>query len=314
MRMNVWSALAVSSFIVVFIIFQGCGQPQTSGKTSQGKVETSQQAQNSSETTQKESQPIQIKGSDTMVNLGKAWAESFMVKYPEANLAVTGGGSGTGIASLIQGTAQVVQSSRAIEPVEIMEAQKNGITPKEFLVGYDGIAVIVNPGNTVQSLTIQQLADIFTGKITNWNMVGGNDGKVVILSREVNSGTHVYFKEHVLNGGNTKGTVEFAPDALMMSSSQAIVDEVASNPNAVGYIGMGYISVNVKVVPIAKDSSANPVTPNVENVKSNSYPISRPLYIYTKGEPEGMVKQFVDFVLSSEGQEIVKKDGFVPFQ
>jgi len=263
-------------------------------------------------TAQKVSGSIQIKGSDTMVNLGKSWAEAFMVKYPEAKVAVTGGGSGTGIAALIQGTTDIAQASRTIKSEEIDEAQKNGITPKEFLVGYDGISVIVNPANPLLSLTLDNLADIFTGKINNWKTVGGNDTIIVLLSREVNSGTHVYFKEHVLNKGDSKGTVEFATEALMMPSSQAIADEVANNPNAIGYLGMGYVTEKQKALPIAKDTGSEAVAPTMENVMSGTYPISRPLFIYTKGEPQGTIKQFMDFVLSPEGQEIVKNEGFVP--
>jgi len=304
MRKNIQLMLTACSLMLMIAMAPGCGRPQGRGIAPDGKPGTAQKAGGS----------IQVKGSDTMVNLGKAWAQAFMTKYPDSQVAITGGGSGTGIAALIQGTTDIAQSSRTIKPEEIEAAKKNGIESKEFLAGYDGISVIVNPGNPVKSLTIEQLADIFTGKITNWKMVGGNDGKIVILSREVNSGTHVYFKEHVLNKGDSKGTVEFSADALMMPSSQAIADEVASNPNTIGYSGMGYVSEKQKAVPIAKDKNTEAIMPTMENVLSASYPISRPLFLYTKGEPEGTVKQFMDFVLSAEGQEIVKNEGFVPLK
>jgi len=255
---------------------------------------------------------IQIKGSDTMVNLGQAWAEAFMKKQPGASVAVTGGGSGTGIAALINGTADISESSRAIKPEEIEQAKKNGVTPVELIVGYDGIAVVVHPGNPVTTLTINQLADIFSGKITNWSDIGGQEGKIVVLSREVNSGTHVYFKEHVLNDGDSKGSVEFSPSALLMPSSQAIADEVAQNRAALGYYGMGYISSRQKALKIASDDGSEPVEPTPENVVSKKYPVSRPLFMYTNGEPEGLAKEFMDFVLSPEGQEIVGKLDFVP--
>ena len=257
---------------------------------------------------------IQIKGSDTMVNLGQAWAEAFNKKNPGVNVAVTGGGSGTGIAALISGTADIAECSRTMKEKEIQQAEKNGIKPVEFKVALDGLAVVVNPNNPVSQLTIAQLADIFTGKITNWKNVGGKDLEIVILSREVNSGTHVYFKEHVLRKGNEKGPEEFSPAALLMPSSQAIADEVAQNSNAIGYYGMGYISPKQKAIAVSKDKEGPSIEPTMDNVKSGKYPISRPLLIYTKGEPEGIVKGFIDFVLSSEGQQIVKKLDFVPIK
>jgi phosphate transport system substrate-binding protein len=257
---------------------------------------------------------IQVKGSDTMVNLGQAWAEKFMEENPGDFVAVTGGGSGTGLSSLISGACGVAMSSRNIKQKEIDLAKQKGINPYEIKVGLDGLAVVVNPQNPVSKLTLQQLADIFTGKITNWKEVGGKDLKIVILSREVNSGTHVYFKEHVLRKGDASGKEEFAPGALMLSSSQAIADEVAGNPSAIGYYGMGYISAKQKAVSVAKDEKSEFVIPVIENVINGEYPISRPLFLYTNGEPKGLVKKFVDFVLSKEGQEIVLKTDFVPIR
>ncbi len=257
---------------------------------------------------------IQIKGSDTMVNLGQAWAEEFTKKYPQVNVAVTGGGSGTGIASLINGTCDIAESSRSIKEKEIKLAKGKGIEPKEHIVGMDGIAVVVHPSNPVQNLTIGQLRGIFMRTIKNWKEVGGKDAGIVLLSREVNSGTHIFFKEHVLRQGNEKGPEEFAPEALLMSSSQAIADEIAQNNQAVGYYGMGYISHNQKVVAIARDTDSPWIEPVAEKIISGEYPISRPLFMYTKGEPEGAVKTFMDFVFSKEGQEIVKKIDFVPIR
>ncbi len=255
---------------------------------------------------------LQIKGSDTMVNLGQAWAESYMEADPENFIAVTGGGSGTGLAALVSGTCDIAMSSRDIKTKEIELAEKKGIKPFEVKAALDGLAVVVNPKNTVDKLTLDQLADVFTGKITNWKQLGGHDGKIVILSREVNSGTHVYFKEHVLRKGNPNGTEEFASSALMLSSSQAIADEVAGNAEAIGYYGMGYISAKQKTVSIAPDANSEYVAPTIDNVVSGHYPISRPLYLYTKGEPTGAVKKFIDFVLSKKGQQIVVETDFVP--
>jgi phosphate transport system substrate-binding protein len=255
---------------------------------------------------------IQVKGSDTMVNLGQAWAEKFMEENPGNFIAVTGGGSGTGLSSLISSTCDCAMSSRKIKEKEIALANKRDVHPFEIVVALDGLAVVVNPKNPVDKLTMDQLAGIFSGKLTNWKDVGGRDETIVVLSREVNSGTHVYFKEHVLRRNNTQSTAEFSPNALMLSSSQAIADEVAGNSAAIGYYGMGYISDKQKPVSIAKDADSPPVAPTIENVVSGAYPISRPLILYTNGPPQGLIKKFVDFALSDEGQEIVRATDFVP--
>jgi len=257
---------------------------------------------------------IQIKGSDTMVNLGQAWAEKYMEDNSGDFVAVTGGGSGTGLSSLISGTCDIAMSSRDIKDKEITLAKQKGINPYEIKVALDGLAVVVNPSNSVSNLTLDQLAGIFTGSITNWKEIGGKNEKIVILSREVNSGTHVYFKEHVLRKGDASGKEEFSPSALMLSSSQAIADEVAGNSAAIGYYGMGYISSRQKTIAVAKNDKSEYINPSIENVLSGKYPISRPLFLYTNGEPQGLVKKFVDYALSKEGQGIVVKTDFVPIK
>jgi len=253
---------------------------------------------------------IQIKGSDTMVNLVQAWAEKYMEKDPASFIAVTGGGSGTGISALISGTCDIAMSSREIKNKEREMAAKKNTDPKEFKVALDGLAVVVHPSNPVSKLTMTQLADIFTGAVKNWKEVGGQDMPFVVLSREVNSGTHVYFKEHILSQGDNQR--EFTPDALLLSSSQAIADEVSQNSAAIGYYGMGYISEKHKPVAIAKTSGDEYVQPTIEDVRSGRYPISRPLLMYTPGKPKDAVKGFIDFILSPEGQAIVEKEDFVP--
>ncbi len=247
---------------------------------------------------------LQIKGSDTMVNLCQAWAEAFMAKHPQVTVAVTGGGSGTGIAALIGGSCDLAAASRTMTPKEQAQA-----AAKEWKVGLDGLAVVVHPKNPVKQLTLQQLADLFTGKTRNWQEIGGPNRKVVILSREVNSGTHVYFKEHVLGKGQ-----EFPPEALLMPSSQAIADEVATNPDAIGYYGMGYLNPKNATVAVAKSPEGPYVSPSIATVQSNAYPISRPLFFYSRGEPQGVIKTFLDFTLSSEGQAIVQQTDFVPIK
>jgi len=257
---------------------------------------------------------IQIKGSDTMVNLGQVWAEEFTKRHPGINIAVTGGGSGTGIASLLNGTCDIAESSRVMEDKERKLAESKGIKPRQVIVALDGLAVVVHPKNPVEKLTMEELRSIFIGEITNWKDFGGKDSKIVILSREVNSGTHVFFKEHVLRRGNPKGNEEFSPQALLMPSSQAIADEVAQNPGAIGYYGMGYISEKQKPIKIAQDKKSTYYLPTAESVITKKYPISRPLYLYINGEPQGIVKDYLDFVLSEEGQRLVKMLEFVPIK
>jgi phosphate transport system substrate-binding protein len=255
---------------------------------------------------------IQVKGSDTMVNLGQSWAEKYMEENPGEFVAVTGGGSGTGFSSLVSGTCDCAMSSRNIKNKEIVLANKRGVYPYEIVVALDGLAVVVNPENPVDRLTMDQLAGIFSGKLSNWKDVGGADERIVVLSREVNSGTHVYFKEHVLRKNDKKSKEEFSPGALMLSSSQAIADEVAGNSAAIGYYGMGYISDKQKPVSISKDTESPYVAPTIENVIDGAYPISRPLLMYTNGPPQGLIKKFLDFALSDVGQDIVRATDFVP--
>ncbi len=257
---------------------------------------------------------LQIKGSDTMVNLGQAWAEVFMEKYPETSVAVTGGGSGTGIAAILNGTCDIAQSSRDVKEKELEAARKKGFEIVQTQTGIDALAVVVHPANPVSKLTISQLSDIFTGKTQQWGAVGGSGGATLVLSRERNSGTHVYFLEHVVRKGNEKGPEEFAPSVLMMPSSQAIVEEVSQNPSAIGYVGMGYITDQVKTILVAKDEKSPYYPPTLEAAKQQQYPIARPLWILTPGQPRGLVKAFVDFMLSAEGQKIVQEMDFVPLR
>ena len=255
---------------------------------------------------------LQIKGSDTMVNLCQAWAEAFMARYPKVTVAVTGGGSGTGIAALLGGTCDLAAASRKMTAKEIAAATSQGAAPQEVVTALDGLAVVVHPSNPVKRLTLAQLADLFTGKIRNWKELGGSSKAVVLLSREVNSGTHVYFKEHVLPAASGEGPKEFSPEALLLPSSQAIADEVASNPSGIGYYGMGYLNPKNAVVAVAKTPADPYITPSEEAVRSGIYPISRPLLLYSRGAPQGAVKAFVDFVMSADGQAIVRTIDFVP--
>lgn len=253
---------------------------------------------------------IQIKGSDTIVNAVQKVSEEFMKDYPYVFVAVTGGGTGVGIASLISKTCDVASASREMKPKEIQIANQRGVFPKEFVVAYDGIAVIVNNNNPVNKLTISDLHRIFTGKATNWKEFGGKDLHIVTLSREVSSGTHMYFKEEVIQLGKKDSTEEFSVQTLLLTSSQAIVEEVVANEAAVGYLGMGYVCERCKAVLVAKGGEFYP--PDVENVIKKTYPLSRPLYCYTNGQPTGAAKLFLDFALSPKGQQQFRETGFVP--
>jgi phosphate transport system substrate-binding protein len=255
---------------------------------------------------------IQNTGSDTLVNLALAWAERYMPAHPGVRIAVTGGGSGTGIAALINGTIDIANASRGMKQEEIDAAQKNGVTPVEFTVARDAIAIVVNPANPVNGLTLQQLSDIYQGKITNWRQVGGEARPIVLLSRESNSGTYVYFLENVLRLGK-KSDLLFSPDTLLMPSSEGISVEVRQNPNAIGYDGLGYVTADQKVVAVARDASSPYVKPSVATVNDGSYPISRPLFMYTAGQPMGQVKDYLDWIVH-DGQELVVELGFVPLK
>ena len=248
---------------------------------------------------------IQVKGSDTMVNLAQMWAEDYMNERPDTSIAVTGGGSGTGISAMINGTTDMANASREMKDKEKEQASGQGIEVEEHKVALDGIAVLVHPDNPVNTLTTNQLAGIFTGRITDWSDVGGSAGPIVILSRESNSGTHVFFKEHILDNE------EYSPEALLMPSSQAIFEEVKQNPNGIGYVGMGYIQEGVRAVKVSKDNAAG-VLPSIETVQSGEYPISRPLYIYITKDASQAVTDYLDWILGDEGQAIVLQLDFVP--
>jgi len=258
---------------------------------------------------------IQNKGSDTMVNLALAWAEAYREVKPDVDIAVTGGGSGTGIASLINGTVDIANASRGMKEEEIEDARGNGIEPVEFEVAIDALAVVVHPDNPIDRLTIDQLSDIYTGRITNWRDVGGEDTPIILVSRETNSGTHVYFLEEVVRKGDSENKEVFATQTLLMPSSVGITSEVRRNPRAIGYDGLGYVdSAHEKLVAIAKDSASPYVLPSVATGANGTYPIARPLFIYTAGVPSGEVLNYVDWILGPEGQQIVADLGFVPLQ
>jgi phosphate transport system substrate-binding protein len=255
---------------------------------------------------------IENKGSDTIVNLALAWAERYQNDHPDLRISVTGGGSGTGIAALINGTVDIANASRKIKDEELADAQSKGVDPVESIIARDAIAVIVNPENPVEELTLQQISDIYSGKTVNWQEVGGEDRPIVKLSRETNSGTHVYFLETVLRLGNKENKTLFSMDTLLLPSSEGIIAEVRQNPNAIGYDGLGYIPKDLKMIAIANEAGEPYVLPSIETVNDKSYAIARDLYMYTNGQPTGVVKDYLDWIHSADAQAIVAKLGFVP--
>jgi phosphate transport system substrate-binding protein len=279
---------------ILFVSSTGCS-PQTSSVISSEPTEL-----------------IENKGSDTIVNLALAWAEEYQNIHPEIRLSVTGGGSGTGIAALINGTVDIANASRQMKVEEKETAIMNGSNPVEFIIARDAIAIIVNPENPVNNLTLQQISDIYSGKINNWKELGGEDRPIVRLSRETNSGTHVYFLEEVIRLGEKENKTLFSRDTLLLPSSEGIGTEIRQNPNAIGYDGLGYVTEEMKVIGVAPTESDDFILPSSDTVNNGAYPIARDLYMYTRDEPTGIIKEYLDWILSPKAQEIVTELGFVP--
>lgn len=247
-----------------------------------------------------------IKGSDTCLPLSQKFAEVYSQKNKGSSLSVLGGGSGVGIAALLSNTTDIAQSSRKIKLDEKMTLQKAGKKIKEVIVAYDALAVVVHPANPISKLTREQLEGIFTGKITNWKQVGGPDMKIIVYSRETSSGTYEFFKEHVLNKKN------FAPSALLLAATGAVVQSVSQTKGAIGYIGVAYIDKQVKAIDVSYDQGKSFAKPTIANAKTKKYPVTRPLYFYYVTTAEKTIKPFMDFILSKEGQHIVQAEGYVP--
>jgi phosphate transport system substrate-binding protein len=249
---------------------------------------------------------LSVKGSDTMVVLGQRWAEEYMKKNPGTAIQVTGGGSGTGISALINGTTEICEASRSMKDAEKAQLkEKTGALPEEITVAKDGLSVFLNASNPLNELTMDQLKAIFTGKITNWKDVGGADAKIIPYSRENSSGTYVFFKEHVL------GNADYTPRAQAMPGTAAVVNAVSKEGFSIGYGGAAYAK-GIKVIKIKKDAAALGVAPSDATVKNGTYPLSRPLFFYLRGKPAGEIKSFIDWVLSADGQAIVLKVGYFP--
>lgn len=251
---------------------------------------------------------ITIKGSDTLVILGQRWAETYMKENKDAIVQVTGGGSGTGIAALINKSTDICAASRPMKEEERKQAEeKHGKKVLEIPVALDGIAIYVNEKNPLKEIILSKVKDIYTGKIKTWKRFGWEDKKIIVYSRENNSGTYVYFKEHVLD------EEDFAGDVLTLPGTAAVINAVSKDTYSIGYGGIAYAS-GVKIVGVKKDAKDKAVSPSLETVRENTYPVSRSLYFYVMGEPEGALKSFIDWVLGDEGQKICEEVGYYPLR
>ena len=242
---------------------------------------------------------IVAKGSTTVLPISQACAEVFMDQNMDIDISVQGGGSGVGIASIIDGTCDIGNASRPIKEKEIATAEEKGVNVFANIVARDAIAVVLNPANDINGLTLQQIKGIYTGEFSNWSQVGGSDQEIVIISRDSASGTFEAFNELALDKERLR------PDALLQASNAAVATSVANTPGAIGYVGLGYITSRIKAIEV------NNVMPSKETVNSDAYPLARPLFMYTDGEPTGAVKEFIDFVMSEEGQKLVEENGYI---
>ena len=292
MKVRISIAVALVALLALgAVALTGCGS-SASTTSSTGSTSASAPADNGQ---------ITIAGSDTMVNMAQAWAEAYGNANPDAAISVKGGGSGNGIASLINKSVMIADSSRAIKPEEITQAQANGVNPVTTKVARDGVVIIVNTANKLTDVTKDQLAKVYSGTITNWKDLGGADAPIVLLGRDSSSGTYSFIQDEVLGK-----TLLYAKSMRSLQSNQAIVDEVGKNPDAIGYVGLGYENSSIKPVPVGG------VTASVATVLDASYPLSRPLNMISNGTPTGLAAAYLQWILGPDGQKIVKDQGFVP--
>ncbi|MFB9863751.1 phosphate ABC transporter substrate-binding protein [Rufibacter immobilis] len=285
----------VSSLLVATLLLGACGK---GGDAQKENIEGDKSA-NAATT-------ITIKGSDTVLPLAQQEAEKFMAKHSGASITVVGGGTGVGLSALQEGTTDIAMASRGLKTEEKLKLKGAKKNVTEVLIAYDALSVVVHPSNKVNQLTREQLEGIFTGKITNWQEVGGANVKIVAYSRETSSGTYEFFKEHVMDKKN------YANGILMMPATGSIVQSVSQTAGAIGYIGLAYETKDVKSLAVSYDQGKTFVAPSVEAAKDKTYPISRPLFFFHDATAEAKVKPFVDYVLSEEGQQIVQETGYIP--
>jgi len=249
---------------------------------------------------------IVVKGSDTLLIVAQRWAEDFLTQNPQVNIQVAGGGSGTGFAALKDKTTDIADASREIKSSEVSDAKANGVNPVEWVVGLDGISIVVHPNNPISSLTLSQLEMIYNGTYTNWNQVGGNDAPIITYGRQSTSGTYDYFREHILHNTN------FRADNRELAGNAEIVQTVEGDANGVGYVGVAYTKqgVNVKILKIGATAS-EVYEPTIANIKSTTYPIARKLYIYTNGNPAGALNAYISYILGPSGQQVLEEAGYI---
>ena len=293
----IFTLTGITAVLALCLLQSGCGKKESSGSGETAKKQT-----------------IQNKGSDTMVNLAQAWAEEYHKVAPDVDVEVSGGGSGVGIAALEKGTIDIANASRNMKPEEIEAAKKNtGKEPKEFVVGYDALAIYVHRNNPLNEITLDQIAQIYKegGAITKWSdlgvtIPGASGDEIVRVSRQSSSGTYEFLREHVLN------KKDFKLGSRDMNGSKEVVELVASTPTAIGYSGMGYATPAVKMLKVKKTAADPAYDPNVANTLAKTYPIARSLLVYTLGEPQGAVRNYVEWMMSDAGQKVVEATGFVP--
>jgi len=290
--------LSLSTFLIIgSLLFVGCKKNEEVQKT-----------------------VLSVKGSDTMVNLSQKWAENYMKKNTSASVQVTGGGSGTGVAALLNGTMDIANASRELKQKEYDKAKEKGITPREYKVALDGIAVIVSPENPINELSIAQLRDLFIGKTTNWKEIGGNDSPITLYGRENSSGTYEFFKGRVLSKDERGVKRDFATSTQVLQGTAALGEAVAKDTKGVGYGGVGYFALrtDVKILKVKAENDSKAIAPaengkvNYEAIWSGDYPISRYLYCYTNGSAEKKIKDFLEYILSQDGQDLVKQMEYIP--
>jgi len=263
---------------------------------------------------------ISVKGSDTMVNLAQKWAEVYMQSNPNVSIQVTGGGSGTGVAALLNGTLDLANSSRELKNSEFETAKQKGVIPVVYEVALDGIALIVHPDNKIDNLTVKQVSDIFSGKITNWKQLGGPDMMITLYGRENSSGTYEFFKEHVLGKNEYGKQIDYAISTQVLQGTAALGEAVARDVKGIGYGGVGYFALrnDVKILHIKKDDTSPAISPaengkvNYDVIWNGDYSISRYLYCFTNGQATGELKNYIDFILSPEGQKLVESMEYIP--
>ena len=292
------SVILIISFLLIgSVLFIGCKKKESEQKT-----------------------VISVKGSDTMVNLAQKWAEVYMQQNPNVSIQVTGGGSGTGIAALLNGTLDLANASREMKDDEFETAKQKGIDPVVYKVALDGIAVIVHPDNKIDDLTLKQLSDIFSGKITNWKQLGGPDMMITLYGRENSSGTYEFFKDHVLGKDESGKQVDYSPTTQVLQGTAALGEAVARDVKGIGYGGVGYFALrkDVKILHIKRDDQSPAISPaengqvNYNVIWNGDYSISRYLYCITNGKAEGELKSYIDFILSPEGQKLVESMEYIP--